>query len=431
MNKRVVLGITSAVVMGGLAATSMADDRFTYHGYWRAGFIQSFKGGSMNDGGFQAPNSGARYRLGQENNIYGENILVKEFQAGDNGPTAKFETMLGYWGDIARSDEEADDSFKVREAFMEFTNFDFDKDAKVWVGKRYYGREDIHINDFFWLNSSGTGAGAYNLSMSDTVKFDVALIRSADDAATSFTEDGLISKLGLDLRLHLAMGGAGDLTLVAIPQYMTGGDITTTTDGVSSTKSYDDHSGVALTLIHNIPTSTGFNKAALQWGSGVAAIGTQYNTDTIDVDNANVDDVVRMRVLDLGVMAPADNFSFMYDVIYQHYDNGADSASESEWFSAGVRPLHNVTKYFGIAVEAGFDWTSADQADNKTLEGSVATLCICPQITLDSDFWARPVLRGFITMAKWSSDFEGMVGGSSYADATSGMDWGFQMETWF
>ncbi|MCV5223910.1 carbohydrate porin, partial [Escherichia coli] len=34
-----------------------------------------------------------------------------------------------------------------------------DKDATMWAGKTYYQRKDIHITDFYFLNTSGTGGG--------------------------------------------------------------------------------------------------------------------------------------------------------------------------------------------------------------------------------------------------------------------------------
>ena len=32
-------------------------------------------------------------------------------------------------------------------------------DIRIWAGQRYYQRMDIHINDFYYLDMSGYGAG--------------------------------------------------------------------------------------------------------------------------------------------------------------------------------------------------------------------------------------------------------------------------------
>ena len=54
--------------------------------------------------------------------------------------------------------------------------FDWDKDAKIWVGKRYYHREDIHVTDLYYHDISGTGAGVENLTAGPG-KFSIAWLR--------------------------------------------------------------------------------------------------------------------------------------------------------------------------------------------------------------------------------------------------------------
>ena len=34
-----------------------------------------------------------------------------------------------------------------------------------WGGQRFYDRYDIHPSDYFFLNTSGMGAGAYNIPL--------------------------------------------------------------------------------------------------------------------------------------------------------------------------------------------------------------------------------------------------------------------------
>ena len=42
---------------------------------------------------------------------------------------------------------------------------DWDKDASVWIGKRFYRREDIHITDKYYHDVSGNGAGIENVAL--------------------------------------------------------------------------------------------------------------------------------------------------------------------------------------------------------------------------------------------------------------------------
>ena len=39
------------------------------------------------------------------------------------------------------------------------------EDAKIWIGKRYYNRHDVHITDNFYWNNSGLGTGIEDISL--------------------------------------------------------------------------------------------------------------------------------------------------------------------------------------------------------------------------------------------------------------------------
>ena len=38
-------------------------------------------------------------------------------------------------------------------------------EVTFWGGQRFYDRYDIHPSDYFFLNTSGIGAGAYNIHL--------------------------------------------------------------------------------------------------------------------------------------------------------------------------------------------------------------------------------------------------------------------------
>jgi maltoporin len=151
-----------------------------------------------------------------------------------------------------------------------------------------------------------------------------------------------------------------------------------------------------------------------------------------------VDDVVgsdtwRFRCLDFGVYQPNEKFAMMYDLIYDCYDNGADTDSFTYWYSVGARPTYYFDKNWSIAFEAGYDYTIGEgQADDGgDLKGSVTKFTLAPQLALDNIFMARPVLRAFVTYAFWSKDFENIVGDVAHANETDGLNFGLQVEAWF
>ena len=42
-------------------------------------------------------------------------------------------------------------------------------EVTFWGGQRFYDRYDIHPSDYFFLNTSGFGAGAYNIPLGPAV----------------------------------------------------------------------------------------------------------------------------------------------------------------------------------------------------------------------------------------------------------------------
>ncbi|RTL27176.1 MAG: carbohydrate porin, partial [Rhodocyclaceae bacterium] len=37
--------------------------------------------------------------------------------------------------------------------------------ARLWAGKRFYQRNDVHITDFYFWNNSGNGGGIENVDV--------------------------------------------------------------------------------------------------------------------------------------------------------------------------------------------------------------------------------------------------------------------------
>ena len=52
------------------------------------------------------------------------------------------------------------------EAYFEFKNvIKSAPEVTFWGGQRFYDRDDIHPQDYFFLNTSGVGGGAYNIDL--------------------------------------------------------------------------------------------------------------------------------------------------------------------------------------------------------------------------------------------------------------------------
>jgi maltoporin len=95
--------------------------------------------------------------------------------------------------------------------------------------------------------------------------------------------------------------------------------------------------------------------------------------------------------------------------------------------SLGARPVYKISRFFSIATEAGWDYTS--QSDLP--DGSLFKLTVAPQITPQLKFLSRPSLRAYATWAHWTDSFRGSVATAAYADAIKGASFGVQLESWW
>ena len=117
---------------------------------------------------FQAPGAGAKYRLGNEAETYGELIFVNNWINAEHTSGKlwmKTEAMIE--ADTTNSNNYSNtDKFRLRESFVQIGNvFDSQPDAKFWAGERYYRRQHIEIDDFYPLDMSAYGGGVEDLNV--------------------------------------------------------------------------------------------------------------------------------------------------------------------------------------------------------------------------------------------------------------------------
>ena len=204
------------------------------HGYFRAGYGRNSNGGSMV--GFQAPGASAKYRLGNEpdtygeitfgKNFYGENAFKVDDAAGEitagSGPIGRFQTTLATYTPIQDAISSGSANFSFAEIWGSVGNvFASQPSLKFWAGNRYYRRHDIHLNDFFFSNMSGTGGGFEDLKLSNG-KLALAWIGTPGSSGVSSapepdaTNKAGFSKTSFDLRWYdmEVPGGIGEAGLV-------------------------------------------------------------------------------------------------------------------------------------------------------------------------------------------------------------------------
>ena len=148
------------------------------HGYFRAGYGRDDQGGPQP--AFQAPGAFSKYRLGNEAENYGELTFGKnfyvpgQFKLGTDtlatdtppGPVARVQTTDRHLQSLPGS------AFRQRNRLRSAGSLGLHRQRgrraasmKFWAGSRYYRRHDIHINDFFFYNMSGTGGGVEDIQL--------------------------------------------------------------------------------------------------------------------------------------------------------------------------------------------------------------------------------------------------------------------------
>jgi maltoporin len=394
---------------------------FEFHGYFRSGYGQNSTGGRQV--AFQAPGAGAKYRLGNEAETYGEFIFVNNWLNPDHATDKawmKTEVMLEAnttnSASYANFSGAGADQFRLREAFIQAGNvLKSQPDAKFWVGERYYRRQHIEINDFYPLDMSGYGGGVEDLDVR-IGKLAVAYLSGARPDIV--TENGYLAKNNVDVRLYGLKGPAGlwsgwfNFATSKGGKTPTGADVPTT-------------NGYAFGLRHqSLEWHGGYHTFLVQYGTGAAS---NFST-SIDDPTRYLHNSARLQMAEHLLFQPNDKFAIMPIFVYERAKDGIPGHDWNQWVSFGARPEVFFTKYLSLALEAGFDHT---RSPSGQYEGWLRKLTIAPQIGAGRKFFSRPVLRTFLTYANWSDGLRGFVGGQPYQRRTNGLTYGVQAETWW
>src|SRR6516164_7388159 len=390
--------------------------QFEFHGYMRSG--QGLNGGGGQMVAFQAPGAGAKYRLGNEVDTYGEMIFVNNWiNPNHESDKAWMKTEVLVQANTTQSSNFAStDQFRFREAFIQVGNvLASNPSADFWAGERYYRRLNIDIDDFYYLDMSGYGGGVENLNVGIG---QVAVSYLGGAKEDLITNNGTYAKSNIDARLYGVKALAGDLGFWFDYAFSKGGTLANGQNVPSS-------SGWAIGLGHTRQEWLGgYNRLSLQYGVGNAAnFSTGIDEPTVYLPNAHT-----FRLTDSAVIQPNDKFAIQPVVIYQLQTDGNPANGTNKWLSFGGRPVFYFTDHLSLAVEAGFDHTSSGVGLYK---GWLEKFTVAPQIGAGRKFFSRPVLRAFVTYANWSEGLKGFVGGPAYLNKTSGWNFGVQGETWW
>ena len=379
------------------------------------GYIRALGGANSASGDaacFKLAGAGSKYRLGNECEVYGELMLGQQVAQLSQGGTVKANVMLSLFTPTADHAmlTNNDSHTAFAQAYLAAENLSALNGGGVWAGRRYYKREDIHINDFFYWNPQGLGAGIEDVAVGG-VKLSYALFRQDSQGQTHNATRHDIQVRGITVNPD----GDLELGLSLIPDAGQGGS-----------------SGWAMTAQHRQSKilGDGWNKLALQFGQGP---GTGLGGTG---DLSNTSDVKRWRLVEGAYAQLNPKLGGLLTAVYQKDESNAGNQT---WTSLGGRLTYGVSEHFKLQAELGHDQVKPGGGDTRDL----TKLTLAPTWALKPDFWSRPELRLFYTYARWNDAAALAANGSTdsavaslsntgvFAGKRNGASVGLQFEGWW
>ncbi|WP_280155998.1 carbohydrate porin [Piscinibacter sp. XHJ-5] len=384
------------LAVAAAAATCTPASAVDWGGYFRAGPGATKKDAARACYGLNGP--GLKYRLGNECDIYGEFMLSQEFQKDGVDYKAALMTNLHNPGT-----DTGDSKVGINQMYVEGKGYDIAPKATFWIGKRFYGRADVHIVDTFYVNMSGVGAGADNVVDLGTGKLNFAYFRTDGDAV----HPG--SRLNLDAHdIELNPGGKLRLTGTFTHGDFSGGK-----------------SGAGLSLQHNQEMSSwgGGNTLWLQFANGSAGLDGNFG-NLAAASGTRAIRLVESLTWQLGALGG------QAQAMVQQDKDGASGVKTSSG-TIGGRASYALSKNFKLVGELGYSQKKPDNGATQKL----AKFTFAPTLSTGPGFWNRPELRLYVTTAKWNDAANAAAGPGGLTGIgdgkTRGTSYGAQVEIWF
>jgi len=419
---------------GGWGPAAVAGDNL-FDGYFRTGAGNASAGGEMVS--FDLGRNG-HYRLGNEADTYGEIGWNKKVYDKD-GCAFFVHAMINWYSPYSTGiASSVAPSVAMEQAWTEakgaLGTADAFKDATVWMGERFYDRQDVHMLDWKFLHHDGEGAGIEDINLGfGKLAYAYLQYDSAAAGAVTTTTTGVRDVTNIHhLKLTDINTNPGGKLYVSV-EFDTANPYKGPSIAASPYNNYqssdkNNKGGVGFAIKHSQDVLGGGNNLVFQYATGAAeglGNGDQFGRSLASLNSGNK----TTRVTDELSIQPTKTFGaeFVIAVEKNKLDNGAGVTANAQWSTIGFRPKIGLTDHFSIEGEFGWEKTTMDNVADKTLNKETIAL----EWTPTTEFWSRPSMRIFFTNASWNNGAQGTVGGINYADKTSGSQYGVQTEVWF
>jgi maltoporin len=487
-----VLGDANGTEAPGKAPAPMLDEsflksltrNFTFNMYVRAGFMFNGSGGAGTFN-FEIPdNPGGRYRLGNENDFYMEASFNQAHILGDSPDVADvsfrmtpnfftngvFHESFLTTNNTGQKNGINDFNVGMREAFVEMKNvIKSAPEVTFWAGQRFYDRYNTDPADWFWLDTSGFGIGAYNIHLGPGNLY-LAWIGANHDSLNLVNDPDQQNFVGdqfeqtIDIRYKDIDIGFGKLSFVGIGNYIKGANNITGTQGNTT---FTNVLGGTDTI--NVATSDAYgagggviwqydfgNKSYLRvfglFGWGVTNFSAENLGNAVGNFESNVNNFLihgpaaatNVHQTGVNVFSGSVNpyrdsslfragFEFVYNVnncfafnLWGDWDhqvqgfqtlgtNGSGAITTANatrnWYGVALRPVWWIADNIAIQGQAGFQYVDNVRGYSGTNafgnSGEFGIFTIAPTIKPKGGYFTRPELRLFATYSIWSNSLKG------------------------
>lgn len=380
-----------------------------FSGYARYG--AHFQAGDQKYVGVDGSYNGASAigRLGNEGNG-GEFQLTKAFKSS-KGAIWDINVMFDHWSD----------EVNLKKAYVGVTNvLESNPNAYIWAGRDFHQRPQQGINDYFWMNHDGQGAGVKNFDVGG-VQFDVATVAQvkscspevmADESnpsritCTGNSDTGDNGHYALTTKTHNIKAGPIDVEVYANYGF--------DSKAVDNDQQLDAWQG-GLLLSHTNSDDSGVNKVILRYSDN--SDNSVFNkTDGLTAIYASFE----------GNYKFTQQAQVEYLLAFHDYDNSKDSTDNRKNYGAIVRPMYFWNDVHSTWLEAGYQRVDYDQGGDN--HGWKLTLSQNIAIGMGPEF--RPMLRFYVTGGQVDNKRTAKVNGTQDEQLDS-LNFGGMFEAWF
>jgi maltoporin len=405
--------IRSTFALSAIALAAGSAHAVDFDGYFRGGPGLTSKNAAR--ACYDLGISGGHYRLGNECDFYGEFGLS---QTGTTeGVAWKAKVMFNEYNngtDIGGS------SSSFEQMYVEGKGFDFAPGTNFWIGKRFYGRKDVHILDTFFVRMDGVGAGADQIALGGAGKLGLALFTSDTGAGFGDGGNGRSTKPGARFNVDVTEIGLNPGGALRVTGTVTQGRFDNAVDGKGT-------SGFGLSLQHTqeVAGFGGGNTLWLQYAQGSAGLDGNFGAMTAPSSSkkARIVESFNWQMGHFGGQAVA---------LYGRQNaNTVAGTPKFDELSIGGRVSYALTRNLKLLGEVGHMEKKPDGSDTQKL----TKFTFAPAIATGPDFWKRPELRFYVTHATWNDAANAAAGPNGLTGLAngkkSGTSFGAQAEIWF